>query len=86
MAKSLSQKRLPLLGAILLAIVLGGNAALAQSSQMLNSYSTDDRDRPGYSRRRERGSEVRYFNTQELRSTATENILCFSAYADTFNR
>ena len=33
MAKSLSQKRLPLLGAILLAIVLGGNAALAQSSQ-----------------------------------------------------
>ena len=33
MAKSLSQKRLPLLAAILLAIVLGGNAALAQSSQ-----------------------------------------------------
>ena len=33
MAKSLSQKRLPLLGAILLAIVLGGNAALSQSSQ-----------------------------------------------------
>ena len=34
MAKSLSQKRLPLLGAILLVIVLCGNAALAQSSQM----------------------------------------------------
>lgn len=33
MAKSLSQKRLPLLGAILLVVVLCGNAALAQSPQ-----------------------------------------------------